>query len=704
MASLIDRLKRLGPKRGPLANPLGQRLALFLLVIIITAVPLVVQTPPVGLTEGAPASRTFRANRTVQFEDEEATQRARDEAANAIAPVYVFDAEALTEARGDVTALFDAVLAGKVEHSDDTTKVVATVTEEFPDIEEEQVRHAASLDDATLRQVRRSAEQLATTILTSRFTAEELPDAIERMRESASSLSYPGETRDMVAGVVETAMRPTLVLDPAATEGARNAAAGAVDPIVIVKQAGENIVQRGEIVTAEHLEVIKRLGLLDQGGSLLSFFALIGLASMVVAAGGAYMWRYDPDVWDSLRDLLIIAALFVGMVWITRGVLWLAPELSLYFLPVPLAAMLATLLISAREGMLVAIMTALAAVLLGFSGGSAVVAMLVWALLSVVAISFMTERRLLFYVGVFLVATGSLVGFTATYAAGIPFNEAAYAAGAGAVGGLLAAILGYGLLPIFEHVFGVTTDVRLLELSNPAHPLLRDLMVKAPGTYSHSIMTANLAEAAAEAIGANPLLARVGSYYHDIGKTRRPGFFVENQAGAANPHDTTAPTLSALIITAHVREGIELAEKYKLPREIVDIIRQHHGTSLVTYFYNKATEGDGPVYEDDFRYDGQRPNTREAALVMLADSTEAAVRSIKKPTPTRIEATVRKVIDSKMSDDQLDDADLTLSDIEKSVKVYSKLLASMYHPRVEYPESQPRRTEHAHSNHESSRS
>lgn len=703
MPSLVDNLKRLLPRSGPLADPLIQRILLAFFVVVLTAVPLVLQAPPIGLTEGSPSPRTFRANRTVQFEDEAATELAREEAANAVAPVYVFDAEALATSRDDVTEFFDAAISAEAQHSKDTTAIAAALREEFPDLDEFVVT-VAGASESDLREVRTSAEQLITTVLNTRFTAEELPDAVVQMRESAASLPFSGGLRDVIAAVIEGAMRPTLVLDPVATEIARTSAAETVVPIVIAKQAGENIVQRGEIVTAEHLEIIKQLGLLDQGSSMLSLLALLGLAAMMITAGGAYVWRYDPAVWDSFRDLLIITSLFVGMVWLTRGILWLLPEVSLYFLPVPLAAMLATLLISAREGMLVAILTSLAAVLLGFSGGAQVVAMLVWSMFSVVAISFMNERRQLFYVGGFLVATGATVGFTAAYASGLPFAEAGSASIAGAVGGMLSAVFGYGLLPFFEHLFGVTTDVRLLELSNPGNPLLKELMVKAPGTYSHSIMTANLAEAAAEAIGANPLLARVGAYYHDIGKTRRPGFFVENQAGALNPHDTTAPSLSAIIITAHVREGIEMARKHRLPDEIVDIIRQHHGTSLVSYFYNKAADSPGPVFEEDFRYDGERPQSREAALVMLADAAEASVRAIKKPTPPRIEATVRKVVDGKLADRQLDDADLTLSDIEKTIKVCSALLASMYHPRIEYPDPEPGRSEREHQHHEPSRS
>jgi hypothetical protein len=248
------------------------------------------------------------------------------------------------------------------------------------------------------------------------------------------------------------------------------------------------------------------------------------------------------------------------------------------------------------------------------------------------------------------------------------------------------AVLMVGLLPFFEFVFGVTTDITLLELGNPSHPLLKRLMTEAPGTYSHSVMTANLAETAAEAIGANQLLARVGAYFHDVGKVIRPAFFVENQAGGENPHDSTSPSLSARIITAHVREGVELAEEHGLPPEVTDIVRQHHGTSVVGYFYDKASKKGGPLLEADFRYDGRRPTSREAALVMMADMAEAGARSLQKPTPEKIEAMIRKMVRVKMDDHQFDETDLSVADIESVIMVYTRMLASVYHPRIEYPE------------------
>lgn len=279
---------------------------------------------------------------------------------------------------------------------------------------------------------------------------------------------------------------------------------------------------------------------------------------------------------------------------------------------------------------------------------------------------------------------GSVVLFSS--ATGALEDSAVSALLFGMLGGLIVVVLAFLLLPLVGRFAGIANDFRLLELSNPGSPLLRGLMTAAPGTYSHSIMTGSLAERAAEEIGANALLARVGAYYHDIGKSVRPNFFVENQAGNGNPHDIASPTQSAFVITAHVREGAEVARRNRLPDEVVAIINQHHGTSLVTCFYEKARKGDGTVLEADFRYDGERPATREAALVMLADVSEAAARTVHVPSEEKLRATVRRVVDGKVADGQLRDSHMSQADIDRTVEVYARMLAGVYHARVEYPE------------------
>ena len=258
----------------------------------------------------------------------------------------------------------------------------------------------------------------------------------------------------------------------------------------------------------------------------------------------------------------------------------------------------------------------------------------------------------------------------------------------GLVNGGLATIFTIGLLPFCETIFDIVTPMRLLELSNPNQPLLKKLLFEAPGTYHHSVLVGNLAEAAADAIGGNSLLARVGSYYHDIGKIKRPYFFKENQLTNENPHDKITPSLSTLIITSHIKDGVEMAKKSKLPSQIIDIIKQHHGTTLVKYFYVKAVNG-GDIHEEidkeQFRYEGPKPQTREAAIVMFADSVEAAVRSIQSPTKMNIEEMVRKIVNEKLEDGQLEECDITIKDINKIIKAFLNVLNGIYHDRVEYP-------------------
>lgn len=242
------------------------------------------------------------------------------------------------------------------------------------------------------------------------------------------------------------------------------------------------------------------------------------------------------------------------------------------------------------------------------------------------------------------------------------------------------------MLPVIEYIFGITTDISLVELLDLDQPLMRNLMITAPGTYHHSVIVGNLAEAAAEAVDANPLLARVTAYYHDIGKIKMPEYFVENQTSTASKHDKLTPHMSSMILISHVKEGVELAKQYKLPRLVADIIQQHHGTSLITYFYQKAIEQASDVSHENYRYPGPKPQTRVAALVMMADAVEAASRALTDPTPARISALVDRIINNIFLDGQIDECELTLKDISEIKKRFTYILTSIFHRRIEYPE------------------
>jgi cyclic-di-AMP phosphodiesterase PgpH len=266
----------------------------------------------------------------------------------------------------------------------------------------------------------------------------------------------------------------------------------------------------------------------------------------------------------------------------------------------------------------------------------------------------------------------------------------------GLSGGVFAGILVTGLTPLAEMIFGYTTDIKLLELATMDQPLLQTLMVEAPGTYHHSIIVGNMVEAAAKSIGANSLLAKVAAYYHDIGKTKKPLYFIENQFDIENRHEKLAPSMSSLILIAHVKDGIELARQHHLGKEILSIINQHHGKSFISFFYNKAVEAREkaqstkasvlpPINMDDFRYPGPKPQTKEAGLVMLADVVEAACRSLTEPTPARIQGLVNRLINNIFSDGQLDECELTLKDLHQIAKHFNQILATIHHKRIEYP-------------------
>jgi hypothetical protein len=247
-------------------------------------------------------------------------------------------------------------------------------------------------------------------------------------------------------------------------------------------------------------------------------------------------------------------------------------------------------------------------------------------------------------------------------------------------------IIAAGVVPLVEIAFGYTTDITLLELANLDRPILRQLMIEAPGTYHHSVIVGSMVEAAAVEIDANPLLARVTGYYHDIGKIKKPQYFIENQRNGKNKHDKLAPSMSSLILVSHIKEGVELAREHKLAKVIVDGIRSHHGTSLIRYFYEKAKllKGADAVQEEDFRYPGPKPCTQEAALVMLADVVEAASRTLENPTPARIKGLVKSLIDRILSDGQLDECDITLKDLHVIAVSFNTILNGIHHHRIEY--------------------
>ncbi|NMP23014.1 HD family phosphohydrolase [Sulfobacillus harzensis] len=478
---------------------------------------------------------------------------------------------------------------------------------------------------------------------------------------------------------------PNTFLNKQETAAKRRAAAAQVPEAKILK--GEVVVQEGQQVTPADIQVLKQLGLLNRGIDFDPILGSIIFATAVVGLIGGYLWFLRRKLVESWRVVAMTGLIMVvGLA--AADSLSGVPVLS--YLVVPTAAIMMTALVDSGLGLVMAGVLALAvAVLTGADLNVALVAFF-GGIAGVFGTSRLSQRYDILRAGLLVGAVNvlALLGLDVMQGAALLQPQVWEYLVWALVDGVFASVLAMGSIPLLEGPFGVITAMKLIELSNPNQPLLRKLLVEAPGTYHHSIMVGNLAEAATEAVGGNSLMARVGAYYHDIGKSKRPYFFVDNQFGAENPHDRLAPTLSAIIISSHVRDGVELAREYHVPEPIVNFIQQHHGTTLIRYFYQKALDQDNGegVEESDFRYDGPRPQSKETAIVMLADASEATVRTLKNPSPAAIEQVVRRLIKERLEDGQLDESNLTLKELDVIARTFTRVLTGVFHQRIEYPD------------------
>ena len=496
--------------------------------------------------------------------------------------------------------------------------------------------------------------------------------------------------QNIVQSVLRTCVKPNMVIEQEATEAARQKAMDAVEPVTYLQ--GQNIIREGERVTSNQLAMLRDLGLLEDNNY---DFSIYGGAALLVGASMAVLILMlvllAPEMLHDVRRMIVIMLVMV----LTEGLSVLMVKLfHVYLAPMSLGAMLLTGLLGPQVGLCGA--TSLSLLISGLVAGSntsfsaEMVHLLLTGLVGgVISVRFLKGRpqRMRVVICGLLVAASNVVMMLAIDLMTSSDTQSMMGNVGWSIGGaLLSGVLAAGLQAVFETVFNLATPSKLLELANPNQPLLRRLLLEAPGTYHHSIIVANLSEAAAENIGANPLLARTGAYFHDIGKLKRPLYFKENQMGE-NPHDRTDPYVSAAILTTHTRDGLQLAQKYRLPPEIQRIIAEHHGDTPVMYFYHKALQlAEGkPVDIADFRYDGARPATKEGAIVMLADTIEAAVRSMPDPTPQAIEKFIERLVRGKLEDGQLSNSPLTLRDIDGICEAFSTVLNGVFHERIEYP-------------------
>jgi len=439
------------------------------------------------------------------------------------------------------------------------------------------------------------------------------------------------------------------------------------------------------VVTAEQIYVMEEVGLLKGHMNEVRIFGLAVFILLIMSIILGYLYKFAYSTYRNDLHLLLLGLIIVMALLFAKA----AHYYSDFAAPIAVGALLAAILIDARVGLLVSVVLGLLFGVIADFNLRAVSTTLIGSMIGVYSVSKMAHGYSLTKAGLWIAVFNCLVIGSTGFIEQLNSMEVLKQCVLGIVSGIGASVITTGILPYLENMFNITTPLKLLDLAQPNHPLLQRLLLDAPGTYHHSVMVGNLAETAAGNIGADPIAVRVGAYYHDIGKIKRPGFFVENQVGNEKPHEKIAPSLSTLIVTSHIKDGVDLCRDYKLPQVIIDIVKQHHGTMLVSYFYKQATENEHGecIIEADFRYEGPRPQSKEAALIMLADACEAAVRSISKPNGNRIEATVRKIIRERLHDGQLDECNLTLRDLNVIGDVFIRVLSSMFHKRVEYPDT-----------------
>ena len=613
--------------------------------------------------------------------EEEAMAKARED------KQYIVKSEVKAQAIENVNKLFNKIVSENSSNKEEKDKIA-----EIKKIEEFNLTDAEYKILVELKEKTSEIQHLVVNVLETVYKEEieenKYEDLLEAKSIADSQLSNSNIDRDLedvLKNICHIQINPNKFVDNAKMEEAVKEAQKSVPKEIIKKN--QIIVKEGEPVTERQIEILKELGLLNNGTTksyLFSFISLGILVALVLFIQYRYISKEKPEVFNDTKMIILISSINLIIILISMGLNVISP----YLIPLVCSAMLMTILIDYKISLVVNLLNIIfIAIIVGFNP-SVVVLSILSVVLGSTGLKKVQQRNDIIYSTIYITGILALLSFTLGMISSNNIKEILIQTGYTAIGILLSGILAVGLLPFFESIFDVVTNIKLLELSNPNQPLMKKLLMEAPGTYHHSMMVANLAEAAAEAGGGNPVVARVGAYYHDIGKTKRPYFFGENQMGKENPHDKITPNLSTLIILSHTKDGLEMAREHKIPKVIQDMIEQHHGTTLVKYFYYKLkNSSDKPeeIKEEDFRYPGPIPSFKESGILMLSDSVEAAVRSINEPTKGKIEEMVNNIINDKLNSRQLVNCDLTLKDIETIRKTFLKTLDGIYHHRIEYP-------------------
>ena len=674
-----------------------------LLVPIFVAIGAVADDQPVRV--GEPAPRTVFAETLVQVTDPDATETARRTAAESVEPVLTPDREAQSGIVRDVREVF--LSAREVRERDQGATDQVTVAPRpaqqrealavlMPDLDEDVIAALVRLSAAELDAVERETIAIAQELARQRVMEEDVERLLaETLPVEFALRNLPGDSATQIAlPVLEQYMRPTVTVDPDATAAARERAAEGVEEVTETWRAGEVIVRAGDVVTSRQSQAVEELGLMG-GGPWRAWLAATAAMLLVSAVAGVYLSRMQPIVWVTGKKLLLLSLLVVSYALLVVGVTAVVDATSagwLFAVPAGALAMLIALLVHPVIGIAAMLPASVLVLLVRPDAGSVALFAAIVVLLSVPLTTTIAKRSDLRSATLRAGLSYPFVAAVVVLAFG-PTDELWVAVAAGAVNGLVTALVVQGALPFLETMFRLPTVTALLDLADRNHPLLRELETKALGSYNHSVMVASLTERACRAIGADPLLGSVAGLYHDIGKVRQPHFFIENQQGIANPHDDLEPRVSATIIQNHVVDGVEMAIEHRLPPEVVACIGSHHGTMLVSYFYDKAVRAAGgdraAVDEAAYRYRGHKPRSKESALLLLADCSEATTRAMAMSRGTlprdEIESTVERLLQERLDDGQFEECDLTFRELTTARDTIVDSLVGIYHPRIAYP-------------------
>ena len=550
---------------------------------------------------------------------------------------------------------------------------------------EEQTRYLITqAGDEELEQFDKLTRSLISSVMKEEVTEDNLPARINYAQGEYQDSELNQEFKTIGGLIAKAFLKPNCVIDAALTDKKKKETYDTAMENKQMISAGSRIVSYGDIVTEDKLEVLKELNLIETGKRDFYFSGAILSAILIMAALlSLYLKFFCGKILANIKDMVLLC--FIILLCLLAA--WLLCPFAPQLAPVFIAPMLISILLDLKLGLFVNLLLTLAVSFITKGNQGFLYTALIGGSFSAFIVSGTNQRSKLPLSGLVTAAINAAVITCIDLTAKRSGTAIARDAALVAVNGMLSTIFTIGTLPFFESIFNIVTPLKLLELANPNQPLIKRLLMEAPGTYHHSLMVGNLAEVATEAINGNALLARVGAYYHDVGKLKRPNFFKENQM-SDNPHDKINPNLSTLIITSHTTDGAAIAAKYKIPLDIRNIISQHHGTTMAAYFYYKAKKDDrtDSVRQEDFRYPGPKPSSREAAVVMLADSVEAAVRSMTEKTEGKMEGLIRKIIKDKLDDGQLDHCDLTLRDLDTIARSFLRVFSGYFHEREEYPE------------------